>query len=74
MGDAKAPPRGEQNRCRLGEGVLPLKELCMGLKNNGYDGWFEVELMGEEIESQDYCDLIRHAKREFEEILMPTML
>ena len=27
LGDARRPPRGEQNRCRLGEGIVPLGEI-----------------------------------------------
>ncbi len=73
LGDAKAPPRGEQNRCRLGDGVLPLKDLCLGLKSNGYQGWFELELFGEELESQDYSELIRHAQTEFDQLFETTI-
>jgi len=27
LGDARRPPNGEQNRCRLGDGVVPLTEI-----------------------------------------------
>ncbi|MCH2131260.1 MAG: sugar phosphate isomerase/epimerase [Pirellulaceae bacterium] len=62
LGDAKGPPSGEQNRCRLGEGMLPLKQILADLSAGGYQGWLDVELMGEEIESQDYEDLVRHSQ------------
>lgn len=66
LGDAKRPPQGEQNRCRLGEGILPLRETVAKLTQAGYVGNYEIELMGEEIETQDYVELLRHSKQIFE--------
>jgi hypothetical protein len=34
----------------------------------GYNGFFEVELMGEEIEAADYNDLIAQSKTAFEKL------
>lgn len=66
LGDAKMKPNGEQNRCRLGEGVLPLSHFVAALDRHGYDGFCDVELMGEEIENSDYAELLRHSKQTFE--------
>ena len=65
LGDARRPPDGEQNRCRLGEGVVPLGEIVAALKAGGYDGYYDVELLGEELEVTDYPSLLRHAKEAF---------
>jgi len=65
LGDARRPPEGEQNRCRLGEGVVPLGEIVDALKAGGYNGYYDVELLGEEIESADYQSLIEHAKEAY---------
>ena len=65
LGDARRPPAGEQNRCRLGEGVVPLAEIVAALKAGGYDGYYDVELLGEELEVTDYPSLLRHAKEAF---------
>ncbi|NUQ65051.1 MAG: sugar phosphate isomerase/epimerase [Pirellulales bacterium] len=70
LGDAKQPPRGEQNRCRLGDGVVPLKEIVQALTAAGYDGYYDVELLGEEIESMDYPSLLDHAKQAFESLVL----
>ncbi|MEM7316148.1 MAG: TIM barrel protein, partial [Planctomycetota bacterium] len=59
LGDAKAPPCGEQNRCKLGEGILPLQEILTTLDQVGYGGFCEIELLGEEIEDVDYVELLR---------------
>lgn len=69
LGDARVPPSGEQNRCRLGEGNLPLKEMVTALKSAGYDGYYDVELIGEEFEPSDYESLLEHAKEAFSRLL-----
>jgi sugar phosphate isomerase/epimerase len=64
LGDAKCPPEGEQNRCRLGQGTLPLQQLVTAFHRAGYEGYFDIELMGEEIEASDYRDLIDHSRQQ----------
>jgi len=66
LGDARVPPQGEQNRCRLGDGVIPVARIVETLVEGGYRGYFEVELIGEDIEPFDYPGLIEHSKRTFE--------
>ena len=65
LGDCKSPPRVEQNRSRLGDGKIPLKEIFATLSSAGYDGYYDVELMGEEIEIADYRDLLEQSKSAF---------
>jgi sugar phosphate isomerase/epimerase len=67
LGDGRQPPRGEPNRCRLGSGAVPLRDLVNGLVAAGYDGYFEVELMGEEIEASNYRDRLEESVRAFAE-------
>jgi len=69
LGDAKTPPAGEQNRCQLGQGVVPLKQIVAALKAGGYDGYYDVELLGEDVESVDYHQLIAHAKQTYAELV-----
>jgi sugar phosphate isomerase/epimerase len=69
LGDARHPPTGEQDRCLLGEGVLPLGEIVSALKAAGYDGFFDVELLGEGVEAIDYTALLQHAKEAFARLL-----
>ena len=68
LGDARRPPNGEQNRCRLGEGIVPLREILDVLKSAGYDGYYDVELMGEDLDNSDYGELIAHSKRTFDQL------
>jgi sugar phosphate isomerase/epimerase len=69
LGDGKYPPRLEQNRARLGDGKIPLKEIFATLSSAGYDGYYDVELMGEEIEIADYRDLLEQSKNAFAQLV-----
>ena len=39
------------------------------LKAAGYDGYYDVELLGEEIETIDYHSLLEHAKAAFAQLV-----
>lgn len=69
LGDSRQPPEGEANRCRLGEGTVPLQEIVGALRAAGYDGDYDIELLGEELESVDYQDLLCHAKSAFHSLV-----
>ncbi|MFW6170824.1 MAG: sugar phosphate isomerase/epimerase family protein [Planctomycetota bacterium] len=63
LSDARHGPDGEQERCPLGEGIIPLDTIVMALTEAGYKGFFEVELMGQEIETADYTELLRASRQ-----------
>jgi sugar phosphate isomerase/epimerase len=67
LGDSRQPPSGEPNRCPLGDGCIPLREIVHGLAAAGYDGFFEVELIGEEIEAANYRDILTRSLRTFQD-------
>jgi sugar phosphate isomerase/epimerase len=69
LGDARKPPVGEQNRCRLGQGIVPLREIVSALKTAGYNGYYDVELLGEELETTEYSSLLDHAKNAFADLV-----
>ena len=62
LGDGTAHPDREQNRRCLGEGTLPLACIVRALKSAGYNGYYDVELIGEDIERRDYRQLLIDAK------------
>jgi sugar phosphate isomerase/epimerase len=65
LGDGLGPPNHEQSRRCLGEGTLPLPCMIKALRAAGYDGFYDVELIGEDIESCDYQQLLEQSKRAF---------
>ena len=58
LGDRLQEPHGEQDRLPLGSGILPLPEIIQCLQESGYDGFYEVELIGQSIEGWDYRELL----------------
>jgi len=63
LGDGRHCPHGEMNRCLLGEGCVPLHDLMELLHESGYRGAWEVELIGEDVETVSYESLLDHAKQ-----------
>ena len=63
LGDGCGKPCGEQDRRPVGDGILPLKPIVRSLIECGYDGFFEIELMGPEIETSDYHGLVSRSAR-----------
>jgi sugar phosphate isomerase/epimerase len=66
LGDGAVPPDREQDRRCLGDGTLPLSCIIQALKSAGYDGYYDVELIGEDIEQRDYRQLLVDAKAAYE--------
>lgn len=69
LADGKPPVENDQRRTRLGEGESPLRSTVHALLNAGYDGFFDVELFGDDIAEQNYPQLIAHSARAFDELL-----
>ncbi|NIL98069.1 MAG: TIM barrel protein [Planctomycetales bacterium] len=72
LGDSREPPTAEQNRCALGSGRIRLREIISCLGEAGYDGYFDIELIGEEIETSDYQDLLRKSQEALAELVAPA--
>ena len=68
LGDGRCPRDDEQYRHRLGEGAIPLACIVRALKEAGYDGYYDVELIGEEIESCDYAALLEGTRRSCQQL------
>jgi sugar phosphate isomerase/epimerase len=73
LADGKTPIEQEQNRTRLGDGVVPLAEVVAALSAAGYNGDYDVELIGQEIEATDYRELLEHSKAAYERLFSPVV-
>lgn len=62
VADGKTPSESEQARTRLGEGDVPLRAMISVLRDCGFDGYFDVELVGTGYEPAAYPDLVRHSR------------
>jgi sugar phosphate isomerase/epimerase len=67
LADGKGLPDREQNRHCLGDGDVPLPRIIKALRQAGYGGYYDVELMGEEIENCDYRQLLERSKQAFDQ-------
>ncbi len=68
LGDGRRGLGPEQERTRLGEGDVPLREMIHALENAGYTGFYDLELIGQDVENCDYVELLDHSRRVFEQI------
>jgi len=68
LADSRGAPMGEQNRCMLGDGRLPLSAIVHILESYGYRGFYEVELLGEDVEHYDYDRLLTDSRKRFEQL------
>lgn len=73
LGDRRLPPSVEQDRCPLGCGLLPLREIVTSLQQAGYGGLFDVKLLGIEIENCDYWTLLKHSRTAFASLATPDV-
>lgn len=69
LADHEVPQSHDQERCPLGEGRAPLADIVRTLLQSGYDGFFDVELMGLAIEAIDYQRLLEGSRRAFERLV-----
>jgi len=72
LGDARHSPLGEMNRCLLGDGCVPLPTILQTLRDHHYEGPIEVELLGEDVESLSYDQVLDHTKRFVDRVLPDT--
>ncbi len=63
LGDAKHAPMGEQNRCLLGHGCVPLENIVSVFQESGYDGFYEIEIVGREVEHLKYEQILGAARQ-----------
>lgn len=72
LGDARHLPDGEQDRCPLGSGIVPLPEISAALAAAGYEGFLDIKLMGQEIEAVDYHQLLRQSYDMVQQLFSPA--
>jgi sugar phosphate isomerase/epimerase len=61
LGDTRHSPLGEMNRCLLGDGCVPIPEILESLAAAGYDGWIEIEVLGQDVERLGYDHILDHS-------------
>ena len=72
LGDRASAHAADQDRRPLGEGNLQLAELIRGFLDAGYTGDFDVELIGREIDSSQYHQVLASSLEFFGRVLTPA--
>ncbi len=72
LGDRHKAHGIDHDRCPLGKGIVPLPEIVQNLLEAGYEGNFDIELAGEDIELSDYGHLLASSKQAFDNLLVPV--
>lgn len=62
LGDSKHAPMGEQNRCLLGHGCVRLADIVSIFQGSGYAGFYEIEIIGREVEHMGYEQILGAAR------------
>jgi sugar phosphate isomerase/epimerase len=72
LGDRRSEHGIDQNRCLLGSGKIPLVQIVQNLVDAGYQGDFDVELVGQDMQLCDYEYLLQVSKQTFDRMLSPV--
>lgn len=68
LNDMPAQPRPGIDRKLLGEGVIPLKDIVAAIDSTGYSGFYDVEIMSDDIWAMDYMNVIERTKVSFADL------
>jgi sugar phosphate isomerase/epimerase len=69
LADGNPPSDSEQTRTRLGEGQVPLAQILTAFHQAGYDGDYDIELIGPDLEQTDYTSLLEHSRSAYEDLM-----
>lgn len=68
LNDMPAQPRPSIDRKLLGEGVIPLKEIVAAIDSTNYKGFYDVEIMSDDVWTMDYTNVIERTKVSFADL------
>jgi sugar phosphate isomerase/epimerase len=68
INDMPAVPGPGIDRCILGQGIIPLREILSAIEATGYKGFYDVEIMSEKIWAMDSMQVLEACKTSFRHI------
>jgi sugar phosphate isomerase/epimerase len=69
LSDYKAVTMRTLDRALLGEGILPLREIVRTLERGGYRGWYEAEIISDDVDAMGYERVLTHTRDAFTRLL-----
>jgi sugar phosphate isomerase/epimerase len=68
LSDWRRINRSYEDRVLPGDGCIPLVELLGAIERSGWHGWYEIEILSEELWRMDPKAFVESCKRRFKEI------
>jgi sugar phosphate isomerase/epimerase len=65
VNDFKVGTLCTSERVVMGDGDIPLERICRALARAGYQGWYDIELLGPAIEAEGYESVVPRAATRF---------
>jgi sugar phosphate isomerase/epimerase len=69
LSDLKRVTLRTMDRALLGKGILPLRAIIRALEAGGYRGWYEIEIISDDVERLGYERVLRATRRAFVRLL-----
>jgi sugar phosphate isomerase/epimerase len=69
ISDYKQVTTRSLDRALLGKGVLPLRAIFATLERGGYRGWYEIEIISDDVDRIGYERVLRQTRRTFERLM-----
>ena len=63
--DVKRITMRTMDRALLGKGILPIRDIVRTLERGGYRGWYEAEIISDDLETMGYERALRHTRAAF---------
>ena len=60
------------DRALLGRGILPLRQMLRALEDGGYRGWYELEIISDDVERLGYEPVLRRTRAAFARLAAPV--
>jgi len=70
--DVKRVTLRTMDRALLGRGILPLARIVRALERSGYRGWYEAEIISDDLEAIGYERALRQTRAAFARLLTPS--
>jgi sugar phosphate isomerase/epimerase len=56
------------DRVLIGDGIIPVQKILDEINKTGYEGFFEIEIISEELSKADYSELLEKIKESYKNI------
>ena len=66
ISDSQGTPRSQYDRCRPGDGRIPLTAIVHAFDEAGYAGYYELAIWSRELWKSDYADMLSECRARFD--------